>query len=88
MLAGELALSLCARTTRVTKLSALTSWIISRCSALSVLGHAAIMDGKLDVEHQTWVLAASRQQLNDCHQPSKFLIWTSRWLLVPLHVCP
>ena len=47
-------------------------------SALSVLGHAAIMDGKLEVEPQTWVLAASRQQLNDCHQPSKFLIWTSR----------
>ena len=50
----------------------------SRCSALSVLGHAAIMDGKLQVEHQTWVLPASREQLNACHQPSKFLIWTSR----------
>ncbi len=67
---------------RVEKLDALTSTIMSGYSALSVLGHAAIMDGKLEVEHQTWVLAASPQQLNGCHQPSKFLIWTSRWLLV------
>ena len=49
------------------------------CSAMSVLAYSAIMDGQLEVEPQTWVLAATRDQLNQCHEPSQYLIWTSRY---------
>ena len=47
-------------------------------SAMTALAYSAIMDGKLEVEPQTWVLAATRRQLNKCHEPSEYLIWTSR----------